>query len=117
LSIKRSFRLTRSTDFLRVRQSGKSFAHPLIVLITLPNQLDKPRVGVVAGKAIGKAVQRNRAKRLLRTAIWTHLATILPGWDIVLIARRPMTQANFVQTQAAIAVLLHRAKLVQDPHE
>ena len=115
--IKRSFRLTRSTDFQRVRRIGKSFAHPFIVLIALPNQLDKPRFGVVAGKAVGKAVQRNRTKRLLRAAVQSYFAVLPPGWDVVLIARRSMLQADFEQTRNALAVLLHKAKLVQETHD
>lgn len=115
--IERSFRLTRSTDFQRVRRIGKSFAHPLIVLIALPNQLEKSRFGVVAGKVIGKAVQRNRAKRLLRAAVRAHCNVLSPGWDVVLIARRSMLQANFEQTQKALEVLLYKAKLVQEFHD
>ena len=87
------------------------------MLIALPNQLDKSRFGVVAGKAIGKAVQRNRAKRLLRVAVRSHLEIIHPGWDVVLIARRSLTQANSEQTRNALAVLLHKAKLVQETYE
>ena len=115
--IERSFRLTRSTDFQRVRRIGKSFAHPLIVLIALPNQLEKSRFGVVAGKAIGKAVQRNRAKRLLRAAVQADLTDIHPGWDVVLIARRPLVQTDFAHTRNALVVLLHKAKLIQASHD
>ena len=109
----RRFRLTRSGDFQRVRRLGKSYAHPLIVLIVLPGQEGMLRVGVAAGRAVGKAVRRNRAKRLLRAAIQPHLQDLVSGRDMVLIARRPMAEATFQQTQAALYNLLRRSGLFQ----
>ncbi len=111
--MKRSFRLVRSKDFQRVRQFGKSQAHPLVVLLALPNSLASTRFGVAAGRTVGKAVQRNRAKRLLRAALQPYLDNVVPGWDVVLIARRGMAEATFWQTQAALENLLHRARLLQ----
>jgi len=115
--VKRGFRLTKSTNFQRVRRLGKSYAHPLVVLVALPNQEDRSRFGVTAGRAVGGAVQRNRAKRLIRAALQPHLATVAPGWDIVLIARRPLAQATFQKTQVAIATLMRRANLLPDIYE
>ena len=113
----RRFRLTRSTNFERVRRLGKSYAHPLIVLIVLPNRAEKTRIGVAAGRSVGNAVRRNRAKRLLRHAIQQVLPVMKPGWDVVLIARRTMAEATFQQTVAALAALLGRAKLLQEVHD
>lgn len=117
--MKRRFRLTRSTDFQRVRQTGKSYAHPLVVLIALPNpdQADYSRFGVAAGRSVGKAVCRNRAKRLLRNVLQGCLPTIAPGWDVVVIARRPMADATFWQARSALLALLKRARLLQEIHD
>ena len=74
------FRLTRSEDFKRVRRIGKSYAHPLVVLVVQASETSTHvRVGVAAGKTTGTAVHRNRAKRLLREAIAT-LPDILHFW-------------------------------------
>lgn len=110
----RRFRLTRSTNFERVRRFGKSYAHPLIVLIALPTQAELSRFGVAAGRSVGKAVRRNRAKRLLRNALQRYLPVVKPGWDVVLIARRTMVGATFDQTVTALAVLLERAGLLKE---
>jgi ribonuclease P protein component len=115
--VKRRFRLTQSTDFQRVRRFGKSYAHPLMVLIALPNDLASSRIGVAAGRTLGKAVQRNRAKRLLRATVAPLLPAITPGWDILLIARLPILQASFGQIEAGLEVLLKRAKLLQEIHD
>ncbi|MGC1378503.1 MAG: ribonuclease P protein component [Anaerolineales bacterium] len=107
--MKRNFRLTRSTDFKRVRNSGKSYAHPLVVLVAIPSAT--LRVGVTAGRSVGGAVQRNRAKRLLREAMRMLLPTIRPGWDLILIARQPLPGATYQQVQAALSQLMRRADL------
>lgn len=112
--MKRRFRLTRSTDFQRVRRIGKSYAHPLVVFIAAANELDQVRVGVVAGRSLGKAVQRNRAKRRLRASLAQHLDHLQGGWDLVFLARKPMDQASFTEIHTAIGLLLKRAGLLND---
>jgi ribonuclease P protein component len=112
--VRRKFRLSRSTDFQRVRRFGKSYAHPLLVLVKLPNELDTSRFGVAAGRSVGSAVRRNRAKRLLREALRASLASIQNGWDLVVIARRPMADATFQEIQSALNQLLSRAHLLHD---
>lgn len=112
----RRFRLTRSADFKRVRRLGTSFAHPLIVLIVLPNDLDHPRIAVAASRHVGKAVKRNLAKRLIRASIQPLLPSITPGWDILLIARQPMSGATFQETDQALRSLLDRAHLITKPY-
>jgi ribonuclease P protein component len=109
------FRLTRSTDFKRVRRFGKSYAHPLVVLIVQPSDQAKVRVGVTAGKTVGMAVRRNRAKRLLRAAMQSLLPDLVPGSDILLVARPPLPQSTFDQTRAALQFLLQRAGLLTFP--
>ena len=119
--MQRSFRLTRSEDFKRVRRDGKSYAHPLVVLIALNRENnDQPRVravrvGVAAGKSVGTAVYRNRAKRLLREALRTLLpsiASVASGSDLILIARPALAYASLTDVREALLTLLQRAKLI-----
>ena len=112
--MKRRFRLRRSADFKRVRRLGKSFAHPLIVLIKLRNECENSRFAVAAGRSVGNAVRRNRAKRLLRAAIQTRAELIKPGWDILLISRQPLAESTLRDTQLALDNLLRRAGLIQN---
>ncbi|MEJ5226029.1 MAG: ribonuclease P protein component [Anaerolineales bacterium] len=111
--VKRRFRLTRSTDFKRVRSNGKSYAHPLLVLVVSPAQEDSHvRFGVTASRGIGGAVIRNRAKRLMREALRPLLPDIRPGWDVVAIARAGLLSAEFRQIQSVVRSLLQRAGLL-----
>jgi putative membrane protein insertion efficiency factor/ribonuclease P protein component len=86
------------------------------VLIVLPNELEQIRIAVAASRHVGKAVKRNRAKRLIRAALQPLITSITPGWDILLIARQPMTQATIQETEQALYKLLIRAQLITKPH-
>ena len=112
VQVKRRFRLTRSTDFKRVRRAGKSYAHPFIVLYAIKSDEPSVRVGVSAGLAVGNAVKRNRAKRLLRAAMNELLSRTVSGTDLLLIARSPLPESNLQQTREVLASLLERAGLL-----
>lgn len=106
------FRLTRSTDFKRVRRTGKSYAHPFVVLVVQASEAPRVRVGVTAGRSVGGAVQRNRAKRLLREAMRPLLPQINPGWDLILIARPALSTSSLQEIRQALTSLLRRAQII-----
>ncbi len=112
--MKRTFRLTRAADFERVRRAGKSTAHPLLVLAVHANGEAHTRVGITASRALGGAVQRNRAKRLLRAAIQPLLAQLPSGYDLVLVARQPLLAEKTPAVQTALEYCLRRAGLMDN---
>lgn len=112
--MQRRFRLTRSTDFQRVRRCGKSYAHPLVVLLVANSEHPHPRVGLVVGRSLGGAVRRNQAKRRLRAAMRPLMPNIAPGHDLILIARRGLLEATFHEVQAVLHTLLQRARLLPE---
>jgi ribonuclease P protein component len=115
--VKRKFRLTKSAEYKRVRRYGKSFAHPLIVLITLPNDLDYSQIAVSTGRSMGNAVVRNRAKRRIRACLQPVIDQICPGWNLIFIARRPIILSNFQQLNVAIFELLIKANLISKKYD
>jgi ribonuclease P protein component len=114
--VKRRFRLTRSNDIQRVRRAGKSYAHPLLVLLVAPalgtsEQQTPAQVAIITSRRIGFAVQRNRVKRQIR-ACWDKLIPNLPdGWHLVVLARQPIVRAEFAEIEQALRSVIRRAGL------
>jgi ribonuclease P protein component len=113
--VQRKFRLTRSEDFKRVRRSGKSYAHPLVLLIVETHEKPHLKVGVAAGRTVGTAVARNRAKRLLREAMRTLIPDTVSHVDLLLIARPALASASLADVRQALTALLGRARLLSIP--
>lgn len=115
--MQRKFRLTQSTDFKRVRRTGKSYAHPFVVLVLQTSEVPRVRVGVTAGRSVGGAVQRNRAKRLIREAVRPLLPELLPGWDLILIARPALLSKSLQEIRQVLVSLLRRAQILSLTNE
>lgn len=81
--------------------------------MALPNPAGDLRVGVSAGKGVGSAVVRNRAKRQLRASIDNLLPMVSIGWDLIFIARAPIREAKFDQISVGVRSVLQRAGLLQ----
>lgn len=80
-------RLNHPREFKQVFADGRRQSDACFTLISLPNPLAHPRLGlVVARKHLRRAVDRNRVKRNVRESFRQHLAG-LPRHDIVVMAR------------------------------
>ncbi|MCS6773677.1 MAG: ribonuclease P protein component [Anaerolineae bacterium] len=81
-------RLKRREDFERVRREGVKWKGRYCAVNAAPQQVvpSAVRVGFVTARTLGRAVKRNRARRLLRESMRALAPAIAPGWDIVLIA-------------------------------
>ena len=110
--MQRESRLRRSIDFALARREGKSWSNRFLVLIVRPNRLDATRFGFSVGKRIGNAVTRNKIKRRLREA--ARAKQVQNGWDLVFIARKDASSANFQSLDRSMAALLKRAGLMCD---
>ena len=73
--------------FRRLYSKGRFQAHPLLVTYVQRNREGTIRYGISASKRIGCAVERNRAKRVIRAAFREAAGEISGGWDIVFVAR------------------------------
>lgn len=83
----RIIKLKENREFRRAYNRGKVFVTPYAVIYVTKNRTGDVRLGITAGKKIGKAVKRNRAKRVITAAFRTVLPQICDGLDFVIVAR------------------------------
>ena len=110
--LQKPFRLRRSVDVKRFRQQGKGWRHPLAILLVTKSDQDVSRFAFIASRGVGKAVVRNRARRLLRESVRLHMDEVMAGWDCLFIARAATAGASFADVETAVLQLLSRAHLL-----
>jgi ribonuclease P protein component len=69
-----------------------------------------PRVGLTAGKVLGKAHERNRIKRRMREVLRCHVDLLPQGFDLILHPRRIVLALEFTKLEAEIVRILHQAR-------
>lgn len=79
--------LCKNHEFRRAYAKGKNYVSPVLVTYILKNRCRTLRVGITTSKKIGNAVQRNRARRVIREAFRDIPFQIRPGFDVVFVAR------------------------------
>ena len=122
MALKRAFRLRKSSEFLRVRQQGRSITSRLLILAYVANDSETTRIGFVVSKRVSKhAVERNYIKRLLSETVRPLLPSLPNGWDIVLSVRsghsgrterNAAVNADAGMLKQEVVTLLHRARLL-----
>lgn len=106
--------LNRNGDFVRLYKRGKSSVHPLLVTYTTGNRRGLQRVGITSGKKIGGAVQRNRARRVIRAAFRQLQPRMIPtGWDIVFVARSQTCTCSMQQVMHVMEKQLTKLGLLR----
>ncbi len=84
--------LNKNKDFLFLYRKGKTVVGKYAVIYVRPNRKPYNRLGITAGKKVGNAVCRNRAKRIIRQAYRENEKNIPIGLDIVIVARTAICQ-------------------------
>jgi ribonuclease P protein component len=120
-SFAKNKRLVRNGQFKDVLGRGQRFSDGILTLYMAKNDCGHPRLGVSVGKFWGKAIVRNRLKRLLREAFRQSQDQLPAGFDYVLmISRSPvksdksgpkeaMRQLTFERVKESLVALVNRA--------
>ena len=105
--------LAKNKEFSNVFNKGKSVADRLLVLYAVLNDKNITRFGYSVGKKVGKAVTRNRYKRILREIRRQNQSWIKEGFDCVIIARPKILGESYMEIEKSFKKLAAKAKLAQ----
>ena len=108
--IKEFDRIRATKEFNAVyRKSDKTWHTPWFVLFY--KRTDERKVGFVASKKVGNAVQRNRAKRLLRAHFISQIDTLKTG-HYIFVAKKPILESDYIQTSKSFIDILRKCKVL-----
>lgn len=94
--------LKENKDFRRLYYRGKSSASPVLVTYAMKNRKGKCCYGITTSKKIGGAVDRNRARRVIREAYRSLENDINGNWDFVFVARSKTTKVKMQEVKRAM---------------
>lgn len=104
----RRARLSKHADYQRVyKTSRKQFSASMAYFFSLrPNEsvaeIHGPRIGLTAGRVLGKAVERNRIKRRMREAVRHNLYRLQSDVDVVLHPRKSVLDMEFARLETEV---------------
>jgi ribonuclease P protein component len=104
---RREERIRRRTEFLRIYEKGSRIHGRLLTLFLMPSDLPVGRLGIAATKKLGGAVQRNRAKRLIREVFRRN--KIAQGFDVVVVPKRELLDATLTALEAEYVQTVERS--------
>jgi ribonuclease P protein component len=94
-SLTKDERLHKSREFDEIFRNGERYQTENFWVIVHPNQLERRRLGLVVGKKIGKAVVRNRIKRLVREFFRLNRSQFPKSVDLLFVAKRRLEKASY----------------------
>lgn len=102
-------RLRRHSDYQRVyANSRKQFSASMTYFFALRPDEAPARVGLTAGRVLGKAVERNRIKRRMREAVRKHWSQLPAGVDVVLHPRKRVMTMDFADLDGEVGTVFDR---------
>jgi ribonuclease P protein component len=102
----RAERIRRRVEYQAVYDRGTKVHGRYLTLFTLPNKTPIGRLGIAATRRFGGAVERNRAKRLIREVFRRN--KLAPGFDVVVVPKRELLDASLSALENEFRVTLER---------
>ncbi len=105
--------IKENREFVYAYRKGKKCVTPYFVMYTVKNKTDITKLGITVSKAIGKAHDRNYAKRLIREAYRKCFSDIDSCHNIVIVARERICNAPFEKLCGAMMFAAEETGLIE----
>lgn len=114
MKLSRTRRISHRSEFARVRNEGRSISGRFLVMGYLKDEaLNEPiKLGLITTRKVGNAVERNRIRRRLRGILQRNGDRLIPGYWMVLVARKAAAQATSAQLEKEWKWMLHKAGMI-----
>jgi ribonuclease P protein component len=99
-------RIRQRAEFQRIYVRGSRLQGRYSTIFLLRNELGIGRLGIAATRKLGGAVQRNRAKRLIREVFRRN--KIAPGFDVVVVPKRGLIDASLTALEGEYNAIIER---------
>ena len=107
----KSHRLLNRSAFRRVYDKGQKVHGRYFTAFILPSEAPGLRLGLTVTRKVGKSVDRNRCRRVLREAFRRHRTEAVGvGAEVVINAKREMTTAPYAEIETELVRLLSRIR-------
>ena len=87
-SFKKADRILKRNEFIQLSKFGRKIQNEYFIVLYAPGQYDRSRLGITVTKKVGKAVKRNRIKRLVREYFRQNRHLLSGYWDLNVIAKK-----------------------------
>ncbi len=98
-SFPKILRIRKKKDFQAVYSEGKRYFTKNFIIFIRKNGLDYPRLGITVTRKYGKAVKRNRMKRLIREFFRQNKKLFKVGYDYLIVVKRDCDLKNYWQVK------------------
>ena len=112
--MKAAVTLKENYEFRRTYQKGVSAVSPVMVLYCRKNRLGRNRLGLVSSTKLGHAVVRNRVRRRIREIYRLNKAKMLPGYDLIVVARVRAVETDYQKLDRTYLRLLEQLDLLRE---
>ncbi len=104
-------KLSKTSEFKKVFSEGRRIEDKNLIIFILKNDYDFNRLGIIVKKETGKAVVRNKIKRQLREASRPLNKKLLPGYDIIVLAKNNIRESSLFEICHDLESLFYKGQL------
>lgn len=114
--MKKTKMLKKNYEFRKVLSKGKYYSGEYIEALILSNNKKENYLGIAISTKVGKAVRRNKIKRLIRESYYRYEERLTDGQAIVILwkKKKSIENATFSNIEKDIIKIFDKAKILEE---